>query len=95
MDASNKQAVFLETGAFSHFGPNNNTPGDRAKDAGLTWTSVGENIASPDTPEGAFQRLMDSPKHRDNIVNPGFDQMGVGGTGNGQGQVHEGVWVQM
>lgn len=45
-----------------------------------TWVYVGENLVycSLSDAELGHSSLMGSPKHRDNILNPRFEQIGVG-----------------
>src|SRR5690606_15689594 len=65
------------TGDFAYAGPHGNigdgTPGDRARAAGYhgKW---GENVAMTPKDDLAYllQRLLDSPSHRKNLLNPNF-----------------------
>ncbi len=75
---------------FSHEGANGSTPGDRMSAAGYVfsgWWVWGENIAwkgttgilnpvqfTKDSHEGLFR----SPGHRENLLNPDFDEIGIG-----------------
>lgn len=64
---------------FSHNGLDGSTVGDRAKGAGYQFSSVGENIAAGyTTPEDVVQGWMNSPGHRANILNPNYQEIGVG-----------------
>jgi uncharacterized protein YkwD len=49
-------------------------------EAGLFFIEIGENVAVSDTFDAAFihQGFMDSPEHRDNILNPQYDRVGIG-----------------
>jgi uncharacterized protein YkwD len=53
---------------------------DRLLDAGIFFTEIGENVATSETYEGTFihQGFMESPEHKDNILNPHFDAIGIG-----------------
>lgn len=42
------------------------------------WKSLGENVARANSLEVAYAALKASPGHLQNIVNPGFNQIGVG-----------------
>jgi hypothetical protein len=76
--------------SFSHQGVNGSSPHGRMEAAGYQFTGVygsGENIAwvSLRAPEGYMdevqlmhQNLMNSPGHRANILNPGFEEIGIG-----------------
>lgn len=88
----------LASDIFSHQGANDSTPAQRMDSAGYdfsgTWAS-GENIAwvSRRAPEGDLdevrllhENLMNSPSHRENILNPAFEEIGIGiEMGNMQG----------
>ncbi|HEV2122917.1 MAG TPA: CAP domain-containing protein [Chloroflexota bacterium] len=52
----------------------------RAASSGYTgWTRLGENIAAGQrTPEEVVASWMNSPGHRANILNPDFNEIGVG-----------------
>jgi uncharacterized protein YkwD len=54
--------------------------GVRFRDAGYTgWSSIAENIAAGyATPDDVVAGWMASPGHRQNILTPGFTEMGVG-----------------
>lgn len=53
---------------------------DRVVDAGLFFIEIGENVAVSDTFDAEFihQGFMESPEHRDNILDPGYDGVGIG-----------------
>jgi uncharacterized protein YkwD len=81
-------------GYFSHAGLDGSTPATRASAAGYAWIALGENIAQgQSTPEQVMQSWMTSEGHRSNILNPIFENIGVGyaispRTGNS-------YWVQL
>ncbi|WRH65149.1 MAG: CAP domain-containing protein [Planktothrix sp. GU0601_MAG3] len=55
------------------------TPWDRIKATGYNYSWAAENIyASPATPEAAVEGWMNSPLHRDNILDPNLTEIGVG-----------------
>jgi uncharacterized protein YkwD len=63
---------------FSHLTPDQKTPFDRIRGAGVRYVTAGENIAfSPDV-EKAEAGLLASPEHRANILNPDFKRVGIG-----------------
>jgi len=88
----------IASDVFAHKGVNGSNPSQRMEDAGYhltgTWAS-GENIAwvSLRSPEGyrdevrlLHKNLMNSPSHRENILNPDFQEIGIGiNIGNMQG----------
>ncbi|NIM92051.1 MAG: hypothetical protein GTO17_14015 [Candidatus Aminicenantes bacterium] len=53
---------------------------DRLVEAGFYFISIGENVAFSETFVAEFihQPLMESPEHRKNILEPSFDQAGIG-----------------
>ena len=53
---------------------------DRLVEAGLFFIEIGENVAVSDTFDAAFihQGFMESPEHRDNVLNPKYDIAGIG-----------------
>lgn len=63
---------------FSHTSPTYGSPFDMMKNAGVKYSTAGENIAGAATTESAHQSLMNSPGHRANILNSGFNQIGIG-----------------
>ena len=90
-DASEDHSTWmLDTDTFSHTGQNGSSAGDRVVDAGYAlegdWT-WGENIGwqsergdpgLEDDVRDIHQSLMNSPGHRANILNPDFEDIGIG-----------------
>jgi uncharacterized protein YkwD/uncharacterized membrane protein required for colicin V production len=68
----------LEMGYFSHVSPNTGTLGDRLNAAGVQYLSAGENLAYAPTVGVAHRGLMQSDGHRENILDPSWERMGVG-----------------
>jgi uncharacterized protein YkwD len=55
------------------------TPFQRIKGAGYQYYYAGENIAAGDAPvEEIFKAWMQSEKHRENILNKNFTEIGLG-----------------
>ena len=52
--------------------------GERIKKAGLKTLTQGENVASDDSIEGAQENLMNSPGHRQALLDPDYTHVGVG-----------------
>ena len=66
----------IDRNYFAHNTPEGTTPGDRATAAGYDWLWVGENIAAGYTsPEQVMQGWMNSPDHKENILQ--FKELGV------------------
>jgi uncharacterized protein YkwD len=82
---------------FGHRGSDGGTVRERAKAAGYSWHMVGENLAEgQDSVKEAVEAWMHSPSHRENILNRGFRETGVGlamGRDPGSGEYRI-LWVQ-
>lgn len=64
---------------FDHTSPTYGSPFDMMSQFGVSFTAAGENIAyGYPTPEALVQAWMDSPSHRENILNSIFTHIGVG-----------------
>jgi hypothetical protein len=63
---------------FSHISPTTGDLGDRLRAASVPYRQAGENIAIDYSVHEAHQALMNSPHHRDNILEPTFTHMGIG-----------------
>ncbi|WP_435241054.1 sigma-70 family RNA polymerase sigma factor [Streptomyces cucumeris] len=78
-------------GYFDHTAPNGSDPGDRITAAGYPWRTYGENIAKgQQTPAAVMDSWMNSPGHRQNILNCDFTEMGIGVNRGGGGP----TWTQ-
>ena len=55
-------------------------PADRVKDAGYVYAVVGENVATARnrTMRDIFEKWMDSPDHRANILKKEYAEIGIG-----------------
>jgi uncharacterized protein YkwD len=76
-----------DLGFFSHVSPEGKTLRQRLEAAGIGYTRAGENIAQV-THVGnpglvAHDLLMDSERHRANILDPEFRLVGIGVIGSG------------
>ena len=88
------------TGVFSHETPpdapsgykEGTDPGGRIAEEGYNWQSYGENIAKgqPDA-QTVIAAWLDSPEHCTNIMNPGFEEIGLGMAEDSEGVIY---WVQ-
>lgn len=80
-------------GYFAHFSPTGVTPWHWFKEAGYPFVHAGENLAIhfSDSSE-VVTAWMNSPTHRDNIVDPKYLEIGVG-TARGVYQGYETVFV--
>jgi uncharacterized protein YkwD len=64
---------------FSHTGKDGSQPWDRAGAIGYEARAMGENIAAGQTtPQEVVQGWINSPGHRENLLNPNYTELGVG-----------------
>jgi len=63
---------------FSHTSPTYGSPFDMMKTFGISYTTAGENIAGNSSVDGAHEALMNSPSHKENILNSSFNYVGIG-----------------
>ncbi len=68
----------LKRGYFSHYTPEGLTPFDRMNKARLKYSFAGENLAFAPSTEFAMTGLMNSPEHRENILDPHYTKVGIG-----------------
>jgi uncharacterized protein YkwD len=62
-------------------------PGDRIDTAGYRWASYGENIAvGYPTARAVVAGWMNSPGHRQNILNPSFTEIGIAAVSDDRGR---------
>lgn len=77
--AEAKSADMASNNYFSHTSPTYGSPFDRIKAAGINYRAAGENIAQGQrTPQQVVQAWMQSPGHRQNILNANYTHIGVG-----------------
>jgi uncharacterized protein YkwD len=63
----------------SHSGTDGSSPFDRMTRFGYAFSAAAENVAAGyATPAEVVQGWMDSPGHRENVLNPAYTQIGVG-----------------
>ncbi|MFN3652477.1 MAG: CAP domain-containing protein [Armatimonadota bacterium] len=71
-----------EENFFSHVSPDGEDMTDRFANAGVGWSWIGENLywtTNPnDLAKNAVRAWMNSPVHRENIMNRNFSETGVG-----------------
>lgn len=63
---------------FAHNDPDGKTPFDRMKQAGISYSYAGENLAINSNVTTAEQAFMNSPGHRANILSPNYTDVGLG-----------------
>lgn len=85
-----------EKNYFSHTQPDGDRLSDRVHDEGYNYSRVGENIAAGyTTPEAVVQGWMNSSGHRANILNPGYEEIGVGYHEDQGSDVYTHYWTQV
>ncbi len=67
-------------GRISHTSTDGRSYQDRIVNEGFNFIAIGENVAFSNgyMPELIHKKLMDSPGHRENILSPSFDEVGIG-----------------
>ncbi len=83
----------IHYGFFSHNNPvTGSSLADRVSEFGYEYWTVGENLAAGQrTPEEVVRAWLESPCHKQNILNPAFTELGVGVRVGGYYGVY---WVQ-
>lgn len=75
---------------FSHTSPIYGSPFEMMKNFGISYKSAGENIArGQKTPQSVVDAWMNSKGHRENILKPSYNTIGVGYVKDGN------YWTQM
>ncbi|MGD8192500.1 CAP domain-containing protein [Brevibacillus ginsengisoli] len=85
---ANDKAVDMSTNHyFDHNSPTYGSPFDMMKQYGISSSYAGENIAmGQQSAQQVMNDWMNSQGHRENILNPNFDTIGIG--------YYNGYWVQ-
>jgi len=63
---------------FSHISPNKKTPYKRFKENNINFRKILENISKAETLCEAYNEIIDSPGHLNNILDKDIDEMGIG-----------------
>lgn len=69
--------VMVEHAQLSHQFAGEASLGQRLAVAGVHYDHAGENIAYNYSAENAAEAFMQSPPHRDNLLDPQFDEAGI------------------
>ncbi|MDI6618528.1 MAG: CAP domain-containing protein [Clostridiales bacterium] len=77
---------------FSHVSPTYGSPFDMMKKYGISYLYAGENLAKNTNVNAAETALMNSPSHRQNILNSNFNYVGIGVASDGNGSK---IYTQM
>ena len=77
--ATQKAQDMLAKNYWAHYGPGGTTPWNFILTAGYKYEFAGENLAKNFLfSSGVIDAWMNSPTHRANILNPEFQEVGVG-----------------
>lgn len=91
--ATIKSQDMIDKNYFDHNSPTYGSPSNMIKQFGINYSAVGENIAyGQRTPEDVMNSWMNSEGHKRNILNPNFEEIGVGIAKNSNGTIY---WTQM
>lgn len=76
--SDSKAHDMFDNGYFAHISPTGKTPWDFIKKAGYDYSFAGENLAIGYTNVLELHTAwMNSPSHRENIMNPNFKEIGI------------------
>jgi hypothetical protein len=85
----------LLTGNFGHVDSRGLRADARAQEVGYAFEWLGENLAAGQpTLERALQAWLNSPSHRENLLNPAYREMGLGYT-RLEGSRYGTCWAQL
>jgi uncharacterized protein YkwD len=74
-----RQAVYnASVNKLAHTDASGGQVWDRADAAGYSWSTIGENLAFSTNPPRIFNLWVNSPGHFQNMVNPAFNECGMG-----------------
>ena len=88
-----KSQDMIDRNYFSHTSPTYGSPFRMLESFGISFSAAGENIAMGlRTPSEVMRAWMESPGHRANILNPSYNEIGVGLAKSSRGICY---WTQM
>ena len=76
--ARKKSRDMIVNNYFSHTSPTYGDPFTMMTQAGINYRAAGENLAGAKTVDQAHSALMGSAGHRQNILSPSYNKIGVG-----------------
>jgi hypothetical protein len=93
--ASSKASDMLKRSYFAHIDPDGKEVWPRIENAGYKpWITLGENLAMDfDNAPELVAAWMNSPSHRENIVNPKFEDQGLSSIAGSYAPSHDTVMV--
>jgi uncharacterized YkwD family protein/spore coat assembly protein SafA len=88
-----KSQDMIDRNYFSHTSPTYGSPFRMLESFGISFSAAGENIAMGlRTPSEVMRAWMESPGHWANILNPSYNEIGVGLAKSSRGVCY---WTQM
>lgn len=81
-------ADMIKRGYFSHYNPEGQSPFDRMNNAGISYSTAGENLAINTSVSAAETAFMKSSGHRANILNSSYTDVGIGVVHSSDGSVY-------
>ncbi len=92
--ARKKSQDMITNNYFSHTSPTYGDPFQMMTAAGISYRAAGENLAGAGTVERAHSALMNSSGHRQNILSPTYNKVGVGiATGGPYGSMYTQLFI--
>jgi hypothetical protein len=77
--ATKKAKIMMDSNCWSHYCPDGELPWKLFEESGYIYVFAGENLAEGfDSNTKLMNAWLNSPTHRDNIVNSNFDEIGIG-----------------
>ncbi len=73
-----KAEDMINNNYFDHYSPTFGTPFEMIQAEGIDYGLAGENLAEATSIEKAFEQLMNSNAHRENILEKRYDKVGIG-----------------
>jgi hypothetical protein len=87
--AQAKAEHMVDNNYFAHFAPDGKTPWEFFEESGYSYKIAGENLAITNEDEQAvINGWMNSPTHRDNLLNNQYSDIGIGIASYGEYQNH-------
>jgi len=95
MTAAQMKAEDMAKGHFfAHTAPDGTVAWDYFKKVGYSYEVAGENLAiTNESSDAIIQGWLNSPTHRDNLLNSQYADMGIGMASFGDYQGHKGTYV--
>jgi uncharacterized protein YkwD len=71
---------------FAHAALDGRSPFDRLHEAGIDYAYAGENLAMDVNPDAANLALLESPPHRENMLEPHYRRVGIAAVRSSEGE---------